>query len=127
MRKKYAAELTKEMLINNFGIQYISKDGKTVLDKNGKELKQTITISNRGKAYEKAYKTIQTYDRLNRIKIPRKHKYTTKDGTVKMLDSYTYKTTSLGVHRLVWIWYNDIQPAGMIVDHIDNKRTVCFQ
>ena len=121
MRKKYAAELTKEMLINNYGIEYVSKDGQTIIGNSGKELKQTITISNRGKAYEKKYNTIQTYDRLNRTKIPRKHKYTTKDGTVKMLDSYTYKTTTLGVHRLVWVWYNDCQPAGFIVDHIDNN------
>ena len=121
MRRKYAAELTKEMLITNYGIEYVSKDGQTIIGNSGKELKQTITISNRGKAYEKAYKTIQTYDRLNRIKIPMKRKYTTKDGTVKTIDSYTYKTTTLGVHRLVWVWYNDCQPAGMIVDHIDNN------
>ena len=121
MRRKYAAELTKDMLINNYGIEYVSKDGQTIIGNSGKELKQTITISNRGKTYEKKYSTIQTHDRLNRTKIPVKQKYTTKDGTVKTIDSYTYKTTSLGVHRLVWVWYNDCQPAGMIVDHIDNN------
>ena len=121
MSRKYAAELTKDMLINNYGIEYVSKDGQTVIGNSGKELKQTITISNRGKTYEKTYKTIQTYDKLNRVKIPRKYNYTTKDGTVKTADSYTYKTTALGVHRLVWVWYNDCQPAGMIVDHIDNN------
>lgn len=121
MSRKYATELTKEMLINNYGIEYVSKDGQTIIGNSGKELKQTITIGNRGTAYERTYKTIQTYDKLNRTKIPRKYKYTTKDGTVKTIDSYTYKTTALGVHRLVWVWYNDCQPAGMIVDHIDNN------
>lgn len=36
---------------------------------------------------------------------------------------YIYKTRSLGLHRIMWAWFNNEVPSGMVVDHISNKHS----
>lgn len=35
---------------------------------------------------------------------------------------YVYKLRSIGLHRLMWAWFNGEVPDGMVVDHINNKH-----
>lgn len=108
----YAKALTKEDLINRYGITNVSKDGKVYGYAKGmlREFPQPITTTNNGK---KHYKIVQVYDRIDHVKVPRTDSRTGKP-------SYTYKSRTLGVHRVVAAWFYGEVPAGKVVDHINN-------
>lgn len=105
-------DLTKEDLINRFGINVINNE---IYGASGQKLKYHLI----GGKYKK-YWSVMVYDRENKIKVPRKIKYTLKDGSKAEYDSYSYKVTALAVHRILYIWANGVQHAGMVIDHIDN-------
>lgn len=104
MYKNYAQQLTKDDLINKYGITAVDPDGK-VYNKYG-EFNYSIMKSGKRK-----YNVIATYDHMSKPKVN-----IGKYGK----GSYTYKSVTLGVHRIVWVWYNGIQHEGMVIDHIDN-------
>lgn len=93
-------DLTKEYLMK-LGITYISADGSCV-KRGNKVLKQYQQKS--------GYLTVQLYDPELRLSIE-KEKRNNSSGAI-----------TAGVHRLVYVWYNGDQPAGMVVDHIDGNR-----
>ena len=105
MNRNYAQQLTKDDLINKYGITAVDSDGK-VYNKYG-EFNYNIT-----KSGKREYNSIVTYDHMSKPKVN-----IGKYGK----GSYTYKSVTLGVHRIVWVWYNGIQHEGMVIDHIDNN------
>lgn len=118
MRKEYASRLTKKELINQ-GITDITKDGKVFRNCQEVSLQQN----------KQGYLTFYIYDKDeqgNKIKVPcnRDIKYTNKDGTEKVcnIETYTYKLTTIGVHRAVWAWYYGEVPQGLVIDHINNNK-----
>lgn len=88
MNRTYAQQLTKDDLINKYGITAVDPIGK-VYNEYGE-----FTYSNT-KSGNRKYKVIFGY--------------------------YRHKPVTLGVHRIVWVWYNGIQHEGMVIDHIDNN------
>lgn len=85
MNKIYAQQLTKDDLITKYGITAVDHDGK-VYNKYG-EFNYITT-----KSGKREYNNIITYDHISKPKVN-----IGKYGK----GSYTYKTTTLGVHRIV--------------------------
>ena len=111
-RKTYASRLTKEMLVKS-GIELITEDG-TVF-RNGK---QVIPTKNK----KTGYLVIHLYDLDedgNRIKIPITRIF--KRGK-KPIDTYKYKTITVGLHRAMWAWLYGVVEEGYVIDHISNKH-----
>lgn len=100
MRQQYATGMNKQYL-EYLGITYVSEDGKTILGKDGKELKQ----HNDGR-----YLLIQAYDPIKR------------QSTPKELRTNTSGSMMIGVHRVVYTWFNGFIPNGLLVDHINNDK-----
>ena len=55
----------------------------------------------------------------NKIKIPMKRQF---KGCKKESNTYVYKMRTLGLHRVMWAWFNNSVPSGYVVDHINNKH-----
>lgn len=98
--RKYAKELTRDYL-EYLGITNVTEDAHVF--KGEKELTQHETTN--------GYLNIQLYDPLLRQTVPKEQR-TSATGEL-----------SLGVHRVVYVWFNRIQPPGLVVDHKDcNKQ-----
>lgn len=95
--RKYAKELTRDYL-EYLGITHVTEDGKHIY-KGEKELAQTTT--------KNGYLNILLYDPAVRQSVPKEER---NSGTGNV---------SFGAHRVVYVWYNRIQPPGLVVDHID--------
>lgn len=87
----YAKALTKEDLINRYGITNVTEDGKVYGYAKGilREFAQSTIYTNKGKRH---YKVIIVYDHVDKVKVP-----VIRDGK----ETYNYKPISLGVHRIV--------------------------
>lgn len=109
----YAKALTKEDLINRYGITNVSEDGKVYGYAKGvlREFTQQTIYTNKGK---KHYKTVIVYDHIDKVKIPR-------PSVERGQTNYCYKPITLGVHRVMAAWFYGEVPAGMVVDHINNN------
>jgi hypothetical protein len=98
--RKYAKELTRDYL-EYLGITNVTEDAHVF--KGEKELTQHETSN--------GYFNVQLYDPLLRQTVPMEQR-TSATGEL-----------SLGVHRVVYVWFNRIQPPGLVVDHKDcNKQ-----
>lgn len=107
---RYAKRLTKRYLLDQ-GISYVSKDGY-IFDLFGEEIPQVKMPS----GYNgKFYQAIQfDYLDANGNKV--------KENIDRYFKGYfTYKKITIGVHRVVYAWFNNEIPEGMVVDHIDNN------
>lgn len=99
--RKYAKELTRDYL-EYLGITHVTEDGLHIY-KGEKELNQAET--------KNGYLNVLLYDPAVRQAVPMEER---NNSTGNM---------SIGVHRVVYAWYNRIQPPGMVIDHIDcNKK-----
>ena len=111
-RKTYAKKLTKEMLIAS-GIELITEDG-TVF-RNGKQVIPLKDIH--------GYLRINIYDfdeDGNKIKVP---VIRTFKGYKKPINTYKYKSATVGLHRAMWAWIYGVVEEGYVVDHKNNKHT----
>lgn len=100
----YARRLTKEDLINS-GITLVTEDGHVF-----KGEKEVIpNINQNGYFMHFIY---ELDDLGNRIQVP----------SEKSVFGYVYKLRSIGLHRLMWAWFHDEVPAGLVVDHINNEH-----
>ena len=109
---RYAKRQTKEDLMKG-GIVKITEDCK-IFGQNG-EL--SVQQSN-----NQGYITVTLYDfdeNGNKIKVPVKRTF---KGCKKPSDTYVYKTRVNGLHRVMWAWFHNEVPEGMVVDHINNKH-----
>lgn len=114
--REYASPLTKDYLIKA-GITWVDEETLTVYGEKG-PITPILRKSD-------GYLMINLYELDkdgNRIKLPTKYKYMTKDGTIKYSDSYCYKARSIGLHRILWCWLRWDIPAGIIIDHKDNHH-----
>lgn len=99
MRQNYGTQLTRDYL-EYLGITEVSEDGAKVM-KGDQELTQ----------YENGgYKAVGLYDPAKRRLVPMEER-TNTTGQLQ-----------LGVHRIVYCWYNRIIPDGMVVDHRNNNK-----
>lgn len=100
MRKEYATALTRDYL-EYLGITEVSKDGTKIM-KGDTEVKQH---------FDGRYYNINLYDPGVRKQTPAEKR---KNNTGQFV---------LGVHRVVYAWYNRIAPTGFVIDHINNDKT----
>lgn len=114
-RMDYASELTKEQLIKS-GVTWVDEDTLTVYGVNGP---RTPVVNRNGYLVVGVYKLDEEG---NRIKVPAKYKYVTKDGKKRYYRSYTYDLRHIGLHRLLWAWHYGKVPAGYVIDHIKNRH-----
>ena len=95
----YATTLTRDYL-EYLGITNVTEDGK--IFKGDTEVAQY---------YDGRYLLVNFYDpAIRRVTPPEERSNSTGQFT-------------LGVHRVVYAWYNKIIPMGMLIDHIDNNKT----
>lgn len=97
----YAKQLSRNYL-EYLGIEYVSEDGETII-KRGKKL----NLNNK----PDGYKAIILYDPAIRRATPANERA-----------NYTGQLC-IGVHRIVYAWFNNFIPDGMVVDHINNIKT----
>ena len=95
----YAETLTRDYL-EYLGITDVLEDGTKIM-KGGQELTQHPTGD---------YKTVSLYD-------PAIRQATSKEDRTNVTGQL-----HLGVHRIVYCWYNRIIPKGLVVDHKDNNK-----
>ena len=119
MSKNYAKRFTKEDLIKA-GIKEITPDYKVVYN-SGHTLEKEEDFSRLNQGYL-VFPIYDLDENGNKIKVPIKRRF--KNG--KISDTYTFKTACIGLHRAIWAWFNSEIPAGMIVDHIDNKHETIY-
>lgn len=100
----YARRLTKEELMKS-GITKVTEDGHVFCG----ELEKIPSIHKQGYLMHNIY---EIDENGNYVKVPAK----------KSASGYYYKNRSIGLHRLIWAWFNGEVPEGMIVDHINNKH-----
>lgn len=120
MSKNYAKRFTKEDLIKA-GIKEITSDYKVVYN-SGRTLEKEEDFSR----LKQGYLVFTVYDldeNGNKIKIPIKRKY---KNCKKISDTYRFKMIGIGLHRAIWAWFNGEVPAGMVVDHVDNKHETIY-
>lgn len=99
MATNYAQTLTKDYL-EYLGVTEVSEDGTKIM-KGEQELKQH---------YDGRYKLVTLYDPAIR------------QATPKELRTNTTGQLHIGVHRIVYCWFNRIIPAGMVIDHINSDK-----
>lgn len=107
----YAERLTKEELIAN-GINEITTDGRVF--RTGLEVQPYVNSN--------GYLVLNLYDRDsegNYIKIPLKRK---APGCKNLINTYRFKSKTVGLHRAMWAWFHGEVPQGYVVDHINNKH-----
>ena len=105
VRIMYARKLTKTELMKS-GITEVTTDGHVYAGE--KELFP--------KANKQGYLMHSIYDldkNGNKIKIPNE----------KSVFGYNYKQRSIGLHRLMWAWFYNEVPSGMVCDHINNRHS----
>lgn len=102
MRREYAKTLTRDYL-EYLGVTNVTEDARVFSGE--KELKPVIPKNGKG------YWNIQFYDPAIR------------QATPPELRTSSTGEFPLGLHRIVYVWYNRIQPHGMVVDHIDECKT----
>ena len=110
-RKNYASKLTKEDLIMN-GITLVTEDG--LVFRGEQQVKFSINTA--------GYWVLPLYvfdENGNKIKKPITRQF--KDHK-KPTDTYIYDSRSIGLHRLMWAWFYNEVPEGMVIDHINNKH-----
>ena len=101
----YARKLTKQELMKS-GITEVTIDGHVYAGE-----KEIMPGRDKRTGYLKH--TIYEFDQDgNKIKIPNE----------KSVFGYNYKQRSIGLHRLMWAWFHDEVPNGMVIDHINNKH-----
>lgn len=110
-RKNYASRLTKEDLIKS-GITLVTED--CCVFKGEKQLTPSI---NSGHYF--AFLIYVLDEDGNKIKVPIKRQI---KGSKKISDTYVYKMRAIGLHRLMWAWFNNEVPEGYVVDHINNRH-----
>ena len=114
MRREYASELTKEELVK-MGVNYVDFNTCKVFGEQGEF---TPSINNQG------YLMINLYDldeNGNRIKLTIKRKYVGVRKTYEYT-TYTYKTRSVSLNRLLWAWKYGKVRAGYVIDHKNNQH-----
>jgi hypothetical protein len=100
----YARKLTKQELMKS-GITEVTVDGHVYAGE--KELFP--------KANKQGYLMHSIYDldeNGNKIKLPNE----------KSVFGYNYKQRSIGLHRLMWAWFYNEVPSGLVCDHINNRH-----
>lgn len=110
-RKIYASKLTKEDLIKS-GITLVTEDGYVF--KGDKQI--TPNINPNGYLIVPIYELDENGDKI-KVPIMRQLK-----GCKKLTNTYIYKLRPIGLHRLMWAWFNNEVPEGYIVDHVNNKH-----
>lgn len=100
MKRNYAESLSKEYL-EYLGITKVSEDGKEIW-KDNKLLK--LHLNNAG------YYIVMLYDPIKRQQVPKECR-TSASGELY-----------IGVHRLVYAWFNKFIPNGLVVDHISGDK-----
>ena len=95
----YATTLTRNYL-EYLGITNVTEDGR--IFKGNKEVTQY---------YDGRYLLVQFYDPAIRRATPPEKRLNNTGQLV------------LGVHRIVYAWFNKIIPMGMVIDHADNNKT----
>lgn len=95
-------KLTKEMLVMNYGITFVSEDGKHIL-KGPKEISQSTN--------KDGYVKINVRDKAE------------FDATPKEERNKHTACYKLSVHRVVYAWFRGEVPEDMIVDHIDTNKS----
>ena len=101
MRQEYAAGFNKEYL------QYL---GITHVSENGKEIWKGDKLVNQQPHKRDGYLRITLYDPIKRQGVPLAERTNTTGNVI------------LGVHRIVWVWYNNFIPNGLVVDHKNKNR-----
>lgn len=99
MAKNYASTLTRDYL-EYLGITEVYEDGTKIM-KGDKEVTQH---------FDGHYKLITLYDPAIR------------QATPANLRTNTTGQIHLGVHRIVYGWYNRVVPTGMVIDHINSNK-----
>lgn len=100
MRQEYAMSINKQYL-EYLGITSVSEDGKEIIMNGKKTLKQY---------FDGKYYSILLYDPIRRQAVP------------KELRTNATGEFTLGVHRVVYAWFNGFIPTGLVVDHINNNK-----
>ena len=101
MRQRYATILGKDELKTFCRITDVTADGRVFRD--GKECKQYLNSS--------GHLVVSVYDRVRRSCTP-----------MEKRKNYTGNRV-IPVHRLVYAWFHNYVPEGMVVDHINNIKT----
>lgn len=94
-------KLTKEMLVMNYGITFVSEDGLHIM-KGPKKISQCTLKS--------GYSQINVRDK------------TEYDATPKEKRNKHTACYKLAVHRVVYAWFRGEVPEDMVVDHIDTNK-----
>lgn len=97
----YAKPLTKELLINNFNIVDVTRDGKVFVKDSKKNKIKEVNL--KPKYGSNKYYGFCTYDHVNLEKVPCKVKRTNKQGEVRIYDGYCYRAVTLLLHRLMYV------------------------
>lgn len=95
-------KLTKEMLVMNYGITFVSEDGLHIL-KGPKEISQSTNK-----------------DGYVKINVRNKAEF---DATPKEERNKHTACYKLSVHRVVYAWFRGEVPEDMVVDHIDRNKS----
>ena len=95
-------KLTKEMLVMNYGITFVSEDGLHIM-KGPKTISQSVNKST-------GYVMINVRDKAE-------YQATPKEERTKHTACY-----KLQVHRVVYAWFRGEVPEDMVVDHIDTNK-----
>ena len=96
---EYAKELTKNYL-KKLGVTKVTRTGKVY--KNNKPAKQNLGSD--------GYLRVTLYD---------KDIYNLLYPITKQRNS---GEISIAVHRIVYTWFNEVAPNGLVIDHIDNNK-----
>ena len=100
MRSDYGTQLTRDYL-EYLGITEVLEDGTKIM-KGDKDVIQH---------YDGRYMLVTLYDPAIRKACP------------KELRTNTTGQLHIGVHRIVYCWFNRIIPAGMVIDHRNSNKT----
>jgi hypothetical protein len=100
----YARKLTKTELIND-GITRVTYDGRVFRGEN-----EALPMVSRTGYF--IHNIFDLDENGKRITVPNE----------KSAFGYNYKTRTIGLHRLMWAWFHDEVPEGMVIDHINNKH-----
>lgn len=99
-------------MLEDTGIQCITTTGEVY--RNNRKVK--LSVNKAGYYFFTVYKLD---NHGNRIKKPIKR---ICHNCKKETDTYVYATRAITLHRGIWAWYNDIVPAGYVVDHKNNRH-----
>lgn len=117
----YAKKLTKERLIQE-GFTEITKEGRLFKGEH-----EVFPQWNGNKDNPNRYLCISLSQRDSEGHLikgkDRVYKYTRKDGTIREYISWSAKTETFGLHRVIWAWHYGEVPAGYVVDHINNQHS----